>query len=63
MNSQYINQHNQSTVETVTAISNMLFKQKSEKKKKKKKKHAHDVCGCGKDLCLFTWCIMTQTTQ
>ena len=30
MNSQYINQHNQSTVETVTAISNMFFKQKSE---------------------------------
>ena len=29
-NSQYINQHNQSTVETVTAISNMFFKQKSE---------------------------------
>ena len=30
MNSQYINQHNQSTVETVTAISNMFFKQKRE---------------------------------
>ena len=30
MNSQYINQYNQSTVETVTAISNMFFKQKSE---------------------------------
>ena len=30
MNSQYINQHNQSTVETVTAILNMFFKQKSE---------------------------------
>ena len=30
MNSQYINQHNQSTVETVKAISNMFFKQKSE---------------------------------
>ena len=30
MNSKYINQHNQSTVETVTAISNMFFKQKSE---------------------------------
>ena len=30
MNSQYINQHNQSTVETVTTISNMFFKQKSE---------------------------------
>ena len=30
MNSQYINQHNQITVETVTAISNMFFKQKSE---------------------------------
>ena len=30
MNSQYINQQNQSAVETVTAISNMFFKQKSE---------------------------------
>ena len=30
MNSQYINQHNQSTIEPVTAISNMFFKQKSE---------------------------------
>ena len=30
MNSQYINQHNQSTVETVTVISNIFFKQKSE---------------------------------
>ena len=30
MNSQYINQYNQSTVETVTAISNMFFKQNSE---------------------------------
>ena len=29
-NSQYINQHNQSTVETVMAISNMFFKPKSE---------------------------------
>ena len=30
MNSQFFNQHNKSTVETVTAISNMFFKQKSE---------------------------------
>ena len=30
MNSQYINQHDQSTVETVTEISNIFFKQKSE---------------------------------
>ena len=30
INFQYINQHNQSTVDTVTAISNMFFKQKSE---------------------------------
>ena len=29
MNSQYINHNNQSTVETVIAISNMFFKQKS----------------------------------
>ena len=30
INFQYINQHNQSTVDTITAISNMFFKQKSE---------------------------------
>ena len=30
MNSQYINHNNQSTVETVIAISNMFFKQTSE---------------------------------
>ena len=30
MNSQYIHQNNQSTVETVIAISNMFLKQKSE---------------------------------
>ena len=30
MNYQYVNQHNQSTVETSTAISNMFVKQKSE---------------------------------
>ena len=30
MNSQYINHHNQSTLETVITISNMFFKQKSE---------------------------------
>ena len=30
MNYQYLNQHNQSTVETSTAISNMFVKQKSE---------------------------------
>ena len=29
MNSQYIKQHNQSTVDTLKAISNMFFKQKS----------------------------------
>ena len=29
MNSQYINQHYQSTVETITAISNMFFEQMS----------------------------------
>ena len=30
MNYQYLNQHNRSTVETSTAISNMFVKQKSE---------------------------------
>ena len=39
MNSQYINQHNQSTVETVTAISNMFFKQKQ----KSEIKHMHTI--------------------
>ena len=37
MNSQYINQHNQNTVETVTAMTNKFFKWKS----KKKNKHMH----------------------
>ena len=32
MNSQYINQRNQSTVDTVNAITNMFFKQKVEVK-------------------------------
>ena len=57
MNYQYINQHYQSTVETATAISNMFVKQKIEIK------HMHNGCGCGKDLCLFLWSIMAQTTQ
>ena len=30
MNSQYLNQHYQNTVETVTAMTNVFFKQKSE---------------------------------
>ena len=58
MNYQYISQHDQSTVETATAISNMFVKQKSEIKHM-----AHNGCGCGKDLCLFPWCIMAQTIQ
>ena len=37
MNSQYINHNNQSTVETVIAISNMFFKQTSEIK------HMHTI--------------------
>ena len=36
MNSQYINHKNPSTVETVTAISNMFFKQKSQIKHMRK---------------------------
>ena len=27
------------------------------------KTHSHNGCGCGKDLCLFAWGIMAQTTQ
>ena len=62
MNSQYINQHNQSTVETVTAISNMFFKQKSEIK------HIYTMGVVVIKICVFflvffAWCIMTQTTQ
>ena len=47
MNSQYINQHNQSTVETVTAISNMFFKQKSEIK------HMHTMVVVVVKICVY----------
>ena len=50
MNYQYLNQHNQSTVETSTAVS-----------EERNKIHAHNGCGCGKDLCLFPWGMMAQT--
>ena len=47
MNSQYINQHNQSTVETVTAISNMFFKQKNEIK------HIHTMGAVVVKICVY----------
>ena len=47
MNSQYINQHNQSTVETVTAISNMFFKQMSEIK------HMHTMGVVKVKICVY----------
>ena len=46
-NSQYINQHNQSTVETVTAISNTFFKQKSEIK------HMHTMGVVMVKICVY----------
>ena len=47
MNSQYVNQHNQSTIETVTAISNMFFKQKSEIK------HMHTMGVVVVKICVY----------
>ena len=47
MNSQYIIQHNQSTIETVTAISNMFFKQKSEIK------HMHTMGVVVVKICVY----------
>ena len=47
MNSQYINHNNQSTVETVTAISNMFFKQKSEIK------HIHTIGVVVVKICVY----------
>ena len=47
MNSQYINHNNQSTVETVTAISNMFFKQKSEIK------HMHTMGVVVVKICVY----------
>ena len=47
MNSQYINHNNQSTVETVTTISNMLFKQKSEIK------HIHTMGVVVVKICVY----------
>ena len=47
MNSQYINQHNQSTVETVTAISNMFFKQNREIK------HMHTMDVVKVKICVY----------
>ena len=47
MNSQYINQHNQSTVETITAVSNMFFKQKSEIK------HMHTLGVAVIKICVY----------
>ena len=47
MNSQYINQHDQSTVETVTAISNRFFKQKSEIK------HMHTIGVVVVKICVY----------
>ena len=52
MNSQYINQHNQSTVVTVTAISNMFFKQKSEIK------HMHTMGVVVVKICVYLFDIL-----
>ena len=55
MNYQYINQHNQSTV---VCNGNLKHVRQAEERNKT---HAHN--GCGKDLCLFAWGIMAQTTH
>ena len=47
MNCQYINQHNQSNVETVTAISNIFFKQKGEIK------HVHTMGVVVIKICVY----------
>ena len=47
MNSQYINHNNQSTVETVTTISNMFFKQMSEIK------HIHKIGVVVVKICVY----------
>ena len=47
MNYQYINQHNQSAVETATAISNMFVKQKSEIK------HMHTMVAVVAKICVY----------
>ena len=47
MNSQYITQHNQSTVETVIAISNMFFKQTSDIK------HMHTIGVVVVKICVY----------
>ena len=57
MNSQNINQYNQSTVETVTTIWSMFFKQKS------KIKHTHTICVVVEKMRVFAWGIIPQTTQ
>ena len=46
MNYPYINQHNQSTLETATAISNMFVKQKS------KIKHMHTMVVVAVKICV-----------
>ena len=46
MNFQYINHNNQSTIETVTAISNMFLKRKSEIK------HMHMMCVVVVKICV-----------
>ena len=51
-NSQYINQHNQSTVETVTAISDMFFKQKSEIK------HMHTMDVVVIKICVYLFDVL-----
>ena len=47
MNSLYINQHIQSTVETVTTIWSMFFKQKSHIK------HMHTFCVDVEKICVY----------
>ena len=57
MNSQNINQHNQSTVETVTANSNMFFQQKSEIK------HMHTMGVVVVKICVDLYYASDNTTE
>ena len=59
MNSQYINQHNQSTVKTVTAILNMFFKQKSEIK------HMYMMGVVAVKICVYfsMYCVPDNTVE
>ena len=57
MNSQYINHNNQSTVETVIAISNKFFKQTSEIK------HMHTIGVVVVKICVYLLDVLCPRQQ